>query len=198
MRRAPLALTASTAALLLLVGCTTSSEGDPAVDPGATAEPTAPETLSLEPPECLIGEWTITQEELQVFYDSVRDATDGAVTFVVEGDTGLSFTEADFAYTPDLTLTITTPATAGVATLSGSIAGGYTADTTTVTTANETVDVAYDYIVDGVAQDASVIFGNAVLGAPINGGDYECTPAGPLISFDNGFGRVPVQLVPLR
>jgi len=46
-----------------------------------------------------------------------------------------------------------------------------------VTTANETVDVAYDYIVDGVAQDASVIFGNAVLGAPINGGDYECTPA---------------------
>lgn len=195
MRRAPLALTASTAALLLLVGCTTSSEGDPAVDPGATLEPTAPETLSLEPPECLIGEWTITQEELQVFYDSVRDATDGAVTFVVDGDTGLSFDGTVFAYSPNLVLTISTPATEGIATLAGTISGAYTADTTTVTTTNETVDVDYDYIVGGVAQDASTIFGDALLGAPINGGDYECTPDGPLISFDNGFGRVPVQLV---
>lgn len=196
MRFAPFALTAATAAMLLLAGCTPTPAVDPAVEPSTESSEPSSEALNLEPPQCLVGDWYISQEELQVFYDSVRDATDGAVTFVVDGDTGLSFDGSAFAYTPDLTLAISTPASEGVATLAGSISGGYTADATTVTTANETVDVDYDYVVGGVAQDASVIFGNAVLSSPINGGDYECTPAGPLISFDNGFGRVPVQLIP--
>ncbi|MEQ1736056.1 MAG: hypothetical protein ABL886_06610, partial [Rhodoglobus sp.] len=114
----------------------------------------------------------------------------------VEGDTGLSFDGAAFEYTPDLTLNVSAPATEGVGTLLGSISGGYTADATTVITNNETVDVVYTYTIGGVAQDASALFGSALTGSPINGGEYECTAAGPLISFDNGFGRVPVQLVP--
>jgi hypothetical protein len=191
MPRVSLSLTASTLTLLALTACTPTTTTPVARDDSPS--PTSA-TLSLEPPECLVGEWTITQEELQVFYDSVRDATDGAVSFVVEGDTGLAFDGSTFAYEPDLVLTISTPATEGVATLAGTISGGYTADETTVTTTNEAVDVTYDYVVGGVAQDASLIFGEALLGAPINGGDYECTANGPLISFDNGFGRVPVQL----
>lgn len=192
MRRIPFAVTVTTAAVLALTGCGPAAPTTPVAN-DRTATPT-PDTLSLEPPACLIGDWTITQEELQVFYDSVRDATDGAVSFVVEGDTGLSFDGTVFAYEPDLVLTISTPATEGVATLAGTISGAYSADETTVTTTNETVDVTYDYVVGGVSQDASVIFGDALLGSPINGGDYTCTPDGPLISFDNGFGRVPVQL----
>lgn len=183
--------------LLAIAGCTPAvapPTAGPDID-GDSASP-SPDGLDLVPPGCLIGEWTITQEELQVFYDSVAEATDGAVSFVAEGDTGLSFDGAQFAYTPDLVLTIQTPATEGVATLSGTISGAYAADETTVTTTNETVDVTYDYVVGGVTQDASTIFGDALLGAPINGGDYECTADGPVISFDNGFGRVPVQLVP--
>jgi hypothetical protein len=196
MRRAPLALTAATAALLSLAGCGPAAPSEPVAGPSAEPGEPTPEALSLEPPQCLVGDWYISQEELQVFYDSVSEATDGAVSFIADGDTGLSFDGGGFAYTPDLVLTISTPATEGVATLSGTISGAYDADTTMITTTNETVEVDYDYVVDGVSQDASTIFGGALLGAPINGGDYECTPAGPLISFDNGFGRVPVQLVP--
>jgi hypothetical protein len=196
MRGASFIFTTSTLAVLALAACAPTGPSTPiAGSESATPTPT-PEALSLEPPECLIGDWFISQDELQVFYDSVSDATDGAVSFVVDGDTTLSFDGADFAYTPDLMLTISTPATEGVATLAGTISGEYAADQTTVATTNETVDVTYDYVVGGVTQDASVIFGNALLGSPINGGTYECTPAGPLISFDNGFGRVPVQLVP--
>jgi hypothetical protein len=194
MNRALLALTVPVIAVLTLAGCAPTGTTTPVAGPDA--ESPSAEALSLEPPQCLVGDWTITQDELQVFYDSVRDATDGAVSFVVEGDTGLSFDGSVFAYEPDLTLTISTPATEGVATLAGTISGGYIADSTTVTTTNESVDVTYDYVVGGVSQDASAIFGDALLGAPINGGDYECTPTGPLISFDNGFGRVPVQLIP--
>jgi hypothetical protein len=194
MRRASLIFTTSTLAVLALAACTPTGPSAPIA--GLESATPTPEALSLEPPKCLIGDWYISQEELQVFYDSVSDATDGAVSFIAEGDTTLSFDGAEFAYTPDLVLTISTPATEGVATLAGTISGEYAADQTTVATTNETVDVTYDYVVGGVTQDASVIFGNALLGSPINGGTYECTPAGPLISFDNGFGRVPVQLVP--
>lgn len=194
MNRVSLALTVPVIAMLALAGCTPAGPATPVAGPDAES-PTA-EALNLEPPTCLIGDWYISQDELQVFYDSVSDATDGAVSFVADGDTTLSFDGAEFAYTPDLVLTISTPATEGVATLAGTISGEYAADQTTVATSNETVDVTYDYVVGGVTQDASVIFGNALLGSPINGGTYECTPAGPLISFDNGFGRVPVQLVP--
>ena len=48
--------------------------------------------------------------------------------------------------------------------------------------------------VGGVPQDASAEFAEALQRAPISGGTYECTELGPLIQFDNGFGRVPVQL----
>lgn len=185
----------SIVALAALAGCTPNGPSAPPTSRDEVSDSPTPEVLSLDPPACLIGDWYISQDELQVFYDSVSDATDGAVSFEVEGDTGLSFDGSAFAYTPDLVLTIQTPATAGVATLTGSISGGYEADATTVSTTNETIDVDYDYVVDGVTQDASVIFGSALLGSPINGGDYACSPDGPIISFDNGFGRVPVQLV---
>jgi hypothetical protein len=63
-------------------------------------------------------------------------------------------------------------------------------------TSSETVDVEYTYSIGGVTQDATTLFGSAITTAPIGGGEYECTPVGPLVQFDNGFGRVPVQLVP--
>jgi hypothetical protein len=185
-------------AVAALAGCTPPGPvGPPTSGEDLPDETPTAEALSLEPPKCLIGDWYISQDQLQVFYDSVSDATDGAVSFIAEGDTGLSFDGTQFEYTPDLRLDISTPATEGQATIAGSISGGYEADATTVTTSNETVDVDYEYIVGGVAQDASLLFGEALLGSPINGGEYTCTPDGPIISFDNGFGRVPVQLVPL-
>lgn len=194
-----IALASATAVLLMLAvaGCTPPGVTVPIAgeDVETSTSPTS-DALSLEPPKCLIGDWTITQEQLQVFYDSIADATDGAVSFIVEGDTGLSFDGTLFEYTPDLSLTIDTPATQGLATLLGSISGGYTADDDVVLTTNETVDVDYRYVVDGVEQDASLIFGDALKGSPINGGAYQCTASGPVIDFANGFGFVPVQLVP--
>ncbi len=183
--------------LLSLAGCTPAGTvGVPTTGDGVVTPSPTSEALNLEPPKCLIGDWYISQDELQVFYDSISVATDGAVSFGVEGDTGLSFDGTQFEYTPDLTLTVSTPATEGIATLLGTISGGYTADDGVVLTTNETVDVDYRYTVDGVELDASVLFGDALRGSPINGGAYTCTPAGPVIDFANGFGSVPVQLVP--
>ena len=183
-------------AVLALAGCTPTNTGGVPTSRDDSSTP-APTTLSLEPPKCLIGDWYISQAELQVFYDSVNEASDGAVSFSVEGDTGLSFDGARFEYTPDLKLSISTPSTDGVGTILGSISGPYSATESTIAAENEVVDVEYDYVVGGVAQDAAALFAGLITTAPVNNADYECTPNGPIVSFDNGFERVPVQLVPL-
>jgi len=184
--------------LLGLAACTPASapsgETSAAPSPAQTAPGDA--ALSLEAPGCLIGDWYISQAELQGFYDSVTEASGSGVAFTVDGDTGLSMDGAQFEYTPDMVLTIGLPGTEGIAALNGSITGSYTADTGTVVTSSETVDVEYTYTIGGVTQDATALFGSGITTAPIGGGEYECTPAGPLVQFDNGFGRVPVQLVP--
>lgn len=192
------ASTATLLAALALAGCTPNNTGGvPTSGDGFATDTPTSEALSLEPPECLIGDWYISQAELQVFYDSVNEASDGAVTFTVQGDTGLSFDGTSFEYTPDLRLSISTPSTEGVGTLVGTIAGPYSASDTMIAAENDSVDVEYDYLVGGVEQDAAALFASLITTAPVNDADYECTPNGPLVSFDNGFGRVPVQLVPL-
>lgn len=178
-------------AVAALAGCT----------PGDAVAPTPPptqETIApvLEGPECLVGNWYVAEDQLQVFYDSVSAASGNAVVFAVDGDTLLSFDGARYKYEPDLYLTVTTGGVEGVARLRGTIAGDYTADATTLRTVTDTTDVEYSYSVGGVAQDASALFAGALADAPISGGEYECTADGPIIQFNNGSGRVPVQLVP--
>ncbi len=190
--------TLASLALLGLSACApTAAPGGETSAPPSPAQTAANDgALSLEAPGCLIGDWYISQDELQGFYDSVTEASGSGVAFVVDGDTGLSFDGAQFEYTPDLTLTIGLPGSEGIATLIGSISGAYAADSGTVITSSETVDVEYTYSIGGVTQDATTLFGSAITTAPIGGGEFECTPVGPLVQFDNGFGRVPVQLVP--
>lgn len=179
------------AAVAALAGCV---PGDTAAStPTPTHETIAP---VLEGPDCLVGTWVIAEDQLQVFYDSVAAASDNAVVFVVDGGTYLSFDGTRYKYEPDLRLTITVGGVEGLARLRGTIAGDYTADATTVQTVTDTTDVEYSYSVGGVAQDASELFAGALADAPISGGEYECTAAGPIIEFNNGSGRVPVQLEP--
>ncbi|MCY7412011.1 MAG: hypothetical protein LH471_03085, partial [Salinibacterium sp.] len=119
-------------ALLGLSACApagpTPPTGDTSAAPSSTPTAQNDGGLSLEAPGCLIGDWYISEDELQVFYDSVSEASGSGVVFTVAGDTGLSMDGAQFEYTPDLTLTIGLPGSDGIATLNGSISGAYTAD----------------------------------------------------------------------
>ena len=189
----------SVLAVIGLAGCTpsggTGSEV-PVAGPDASVAPTA-EAPSLEAPECLVGEWYFSQDELQKFYDSVSEASGAGLVFTVAGDTGLSFDGARFEYTPDFSLSLDLAGTTGVGTIVGSISGPYTATDTMITADNDTVEVEYSYLLGGVEQDASALFAGIVENAPVNNAEYECTVDGPLVQFDNGYGRVPIQLVPL-
>lgn len=187
-------LSASLAALsgvILLAACAAPAPApgttdDIAPDPAASAQAEEP---TASGPECLIGDWIIPQDQMQSFYDAI----DG-IEFEIEGDTGLSFTATEYRYTPDFTLTLEVMGMEGSGTITGSVTGEYTADDSTITTSHEVSDVAVAVTVGGVTQDGTDAFGAFMSSAPINSAPYECGPGGPVIQFDTGDARVPVQL----
>jgi hypothetical protein len=196
MRRAPLALTA-TAALLLLAGCSTPADADPEVDDDAAGESTEPEApTDPTDPACLIGDWRITQDQMQSFYDAVSGSTEGLV-LTIEGDTGLSFTADSYVYTPSFTLLLDIAGVQGQGVTTGSIGGSYTATEGVITTTVGDNDLETIVTIAGVTQDASSELGAIIASDPINEAPFDCSdPDAPVLQFDTGSGRTPVALTP--
>lgn len=191
------AIAAASLLSLALVGCTTSSEGDLAVDPSAptSAEPEAP--ADPTDPGCLVGDWVIAQSEMQKFYDAVSGSTEG-LSLTIEGDTGLSFTTDTFTYTPDFTLVLEIAGVAGEGVTTGSLSGGWTAADGIVTTTVGANDIDVQVSIAGTEVDASDSVGGIIASDPINQAPFDCSdPAAPVLQFDTGTeSRVPLALSP--
>jgi hypothetical protein len=184
-------LLATAGAALALAGCATEPTSDGSASTAPTAE-TEVETPATGP-ECLVGDWRIEQDQMQAFYDAVSAGSGGA-SFTIEGGTGLGFDGSAYRYTPDFELVLDFAGVSGRGVITGSIAGDYTADDGTIVTSHEVSDVSLTVDVGGVVTDGSELFGEILSSAPINSAPYECTAEGPLIQFDTGYGRVPIQL----
>ncbi len=192
MTRLTLALPALALTAFTIAGCSAAAP-DPAPGTTTTAAPgAAPEEVAASGPECLVGDWYIAQDQMQAFYDAVNASND--VTFTVEGGTGLSFSESSYTYTPEFALALELSGLAGVGTIAGAISGDYTADESTITTSHEVSDVTLTVEVQGQVVDGTELFGSILSTAPINSSPYECGADGPIIQFDTGSGRVPMQL----
>ena len=199
MRRTVLAVTAVT--VLALAGCSTGEAPEPETDPSAlasdaTPDPDAPVADPLDP-ECLIGDWRISQAEMQSFYDAVSGTTEG-LTLTIEGDTGLSFTADQYRYTPSFTLVLDIAGVLGEGVTTGSLGGGYTASAGVITTTVGDNDLQTIVTINGATQDASGTLGSIIASDPINQAPFDCTdPASPVLQFETGTGgRTPVALTP--
>lgn len=197
MRRAPIAVTATAAALLLLAGCSAPADADPEVDPDAAGESTEPEApTDPTDPACLVGDWRITQEQMQSFYDAVSGSTEGLV-LTIEGDTGLSFTADSYLYTPSFTLLLDIASVQGQGVTTGSIGGSYAATDGVITTTVRDNNLETIVTIAGVTQDASSELGAIIASDPINAAPFDCSdPDAPVLQFDTGSGRTPVALTP--
>jgi len=199
--RAPFVTTTASAAvvLLALAGCVGGDPEDDGTDPGATdpaasGEPS--EAADPTDPACLIGDWRITQEQMQVFYDAVSSGTEG-LALTIDGDTGLSFTESDYVYTPEFVLRLDTAGLVGEGVTTGSIGGTWTAEDGIITTAVGDNSLSTIVTINGVTQDASDTLGAIIASDPINDAPFDCTdPNAPVLQFDTGSGRVQVALTP--
>lgn len=197
MRRAPIVVTAATAALLALTACSvgepTEAETDGATDPEASA---SSDPVDPTDPGCLVGDWRITQDQMQVFYDAVSAASEGLALTII-GDTGLSFTDTEYLYTPGFTLQLEVAGLVGEGVTTGSIGGTWTADAGVITTAVGDNSLSTIVTINGVTQDASDLLGGIIASDPINQAPFDCSdPAAPVLQFDTGSGRVPVALTP--
>ena len=203
MFRAPLtlALTAA-AAVLALAGCSTSGGTDAEGDPDASASDGATEpdaVVDPTDPACLVGDWRITQAEMQGFYDAVTAQTDGGgVEFTILGDTGLSFTTDQYEYTPSFTLELLFADVSGQSVTTGSIGGGWTADAGIITTTLGFNNLATQVTIDGTPVESDELIAGIIASDPINAVPFDCSdPGAPVLQFDTGSGaRTPVALTP--
>lgn len=193
MRRASLALTA--VALLVLAGCTPGDSTDAETDPsdGVSTESEAPSTGPLDP-ACLIGDWVLTQDQMQSFYDAVASEADG-ITFTAEGQAGLSFTATDYRWTPEFTLSLEVAGLEGQGVTTGTLGGTYIASEGVITTTVGDNNLAATLTINGATQDGSELLGAFITSDPINDTPYDCTdPDAPVLQFETATGRTPVVL----
>lgn len=197
MRRTTTATAVATASILslMLVGCSTGTE-----TPAASSEAEAPEASEapapVDPtdPACLIGDWLITEAQMQSFYDALSSEIDG-LSIAIAGDTGLSFTSDTYVYTPDFVLTLEVSGIEGEGDTSGSLSGSWTASEGVLTTEVGENSLATQITVLGVTQDGSELLGSFITSDPINSAPFDCSdPAAPVLQFETSTGRTPIVL----
>lgn len=183
-------------AALAVAGCTAeTAETDPEGTTGG--ESTSGSDGAVDQATCLIGDWRISEEQMQRFYDAVAAEAGGGLEMTIDGDTGLSFTDVAYAYSPDFTLMLSFDAGVdGTGTITGSIRGDYEAAEGVIATSHNESDVSMTVDVGGFEMDGSELFGDILASHPFNEAPYECTADEVVIEFSTGDGRVPLTLTP--
>lgn len=194
MRRA--SLTLSAVALLVLAGCAPDGGTDAEPDSPVSAEGVETEAPSSDPldPACLVGNWVLTQEQMQSFYDAVASEAEG-ITFTAEGSAGLSFTATEYRWSPEFTLILEVAGLEGRGETTGTLGGTYTAAEGIITTTLGDNNLAATLTINGAEQDGSELLGSFITSDPINDTPYDCTdPEAPVLQFETSTGRTPVVL----
>lgn len=168
--------------------------------PTTAAPTTAPPVPTTAAPsaDCLIGNWVISDAEMNAFYDTIEAQIEaGDVEISITGQTALDFTADTFRYTPAFTLSIDVVGQTGEGVTSGSVGGTYVDDdgllTTTLTESNLDVTVT----VMGQTFNGSDLANGMLNSFPIVDSPYTCDP-NPTIMFKTSVGGVrhPVTLTP--
>jgi hypothetical protein len=196
------------AAALVLAACGGSSN-EGATDTVATPVATEPAPVETEPapvetepapvetepapvataatgvdPSCLVGEWIVTEDELNKYYDSIEGSfPEGtpAPTFDIAGNVLLTFTETDYVYVADFDLTLDVAGQSGTGDTMGTVTGTWgVVDGLVVTTFGES-DLDVVISIGGVTLSGSEFANGLLDSAPINDAAFDC--AGPTISF---------------
>ncbi len=174
----------------------------PATEPPAT-EPPATEPPATEPPvddgSCLVGDWIVTEDQMNAYYAAVTSTFDSPVGISVVGSAPLTFgADGTYGWAPEFTLTLDVVGQTGTGVTGGTITGDWSVTDGVVTTASDVNALTVEVTVAGATFDGDD-FANGLLNAsPVNGVTYDCSGASPVLDFmtaDPGV-TVPVALTP--
>jgi len=180
-----------------------AASGPAATEPAPVATEPAPATTSPDDGadgSCLIGDWVITQAEMNGYYDVVTGGFgEGGppVEIDIVGQTLLTFTETGYVYTADFDLTLAVAGTSGTGVSTGTVSGTWETDEGRLVTSlgESNLNVIID--VGGRTVDGSDIAGGFLASSPINDAPFDC--AGPTLGFQadsTGAVRHEVTLTP--
>ncbi|HSL73995.1 MAG TPA: hypothetical protein VK853_05995 [Ilumatobacteraceae bacterium] len=170
----------------------------PTTDAPATTQP--PSTTAPDVPDdgsCLVGEWVVTEEEMDAFYAGLMGTVEAPLTIDTTGSAPLTFrADGTYSWAPAFTLTIEVAGAVGEGVVSGSIDGAWTAADGIVTTMSDVNAIDVSITVNGVTFSGSDVANGLLNESPVNGVTYSCD--GPVLDFktaDPGV-TVPVTLTP--
>lgn len=173
-----------------------TAESTPSPDATTEASPTEEPTreVAVTGPECLIGTWKLTAEQMQAFFDSIEGPTE----FLVEGDSNFEFTADTYEYTPDLSLTVSLAGMEGTGSMTGSVSGSYTTANGVITTSDDTHDIDMSIKVGSIETDGSDITEGFLSLSPINSAAFECRSDLLTITWQNGGDGIDLDLVRVK
>jgi hypothetical protein len=165
-----------------------------------TAAPTTTTEPEPDPTKCLVGDWIVSEEQMNVFYETVRGNSPGLDQLSVTGFTTLSFTaDGRYEYGPAFTLTLVTAGITGTGEASGVVGGTYEVSDGIIVTTLDDPGIEVIVNIGGQTLDGSDIAGGFLTAVPINNAPYRCVGDTLEIDFQvdgTGAVRVPIVLVP--
>lgn len=172
----------------------------PATDAPATTDPPPPPTEApVDDGACLVGDWVVTEAQMNAFYAGLMSTLEAPLTIDTVGFAALSFAaDGTYGWAPEFTLSVEVAGQAGTGVAGGSITGQWTAVDGVVTTASEVNALEVTVEVNGISFDGNDLANGLLNSSPVNGVTYSCDGPTPVLDFitSDPAVTVPVTLTP--
>jgi len=148
--------------------------------------------------DCLVGEWVITEDEMNAFYDTIESQSGAPFDITIVGQTGLDLAADTYLYDANFTLAIDVAGMTGEGESTGTVSGTYTTEDGIIHTTLGSSDLNVTVRMGGQTIDGSTMANGLLNSVPINEAPYSCDGPTPVIMFqtaDDGV-RHPVTLTP--
>jgi hypothetical protein len=176
--------------------------GSAGTDSSTTEAPIAEAPATTEAPaegDCLIGDWVVTDEQMNLFYAGAIGTLQTPLTIDTVGSAPLTFgADGTYSWTPDFVLTVDVAGQSGVGDVGGTITGNWTAVDGIVTTSADVNDLTVSITVNGATFGGDDLANGLLDSSPVNGVTYACDGPVPVLDFKTADPEVtvPVTLTP--
>jgi len=172
----------------------------PSTDAPLETDPPPPVTeVAVDDGSCLVGNWVVTEAEMNGFYGAVTSTLDAPITISVVGSAPLSFgADGTYGWQPDFALTVEVAGQRGTGVTAGTITGNWSAVDGVVTTASDVNALTVSITIGGTTVNGADLTNGLLNSSPVNGVTYSCDGPTPVLDFKTADPAVtvPVTLTP--
>jgi len=176
-----------------------STDAPVETDPPATDPPPPVTEVAVDDGSCLVGNWVVTEAEMNGFYGALTSTLDAPITIGVVGSAPLSFgADGTYGWQPDFALTVEVAGQRGTGVTAGTITGNWSAVDGVVTTASDVNALTVSITIGGTTVNGADLTNGLLNSSPVNGVTYSCDGPTPVLDFQTADPAVtvPVTLTP--